>query len=181
MTAREYGQQVRVLVRKACPEFLSKDGSIKNTSMPAYNAALFRHFLVGLSAEEATLISRLKATTFETAIEELVREELLPGATGPPPEDSWPLKSSSHVRWASPIRTNESARQSGEGDGGRYPSAPRRSGPDGRTWPRAPRSASPGGREGAGPAGGRAVTSAEPAKRRSQAPEKTASLLVMRR
>ncbi|KAF0306555.1 Protein PELPK1 [Amphibalanus amphitrite] len=71
MKAREFGQQVRLLIRRACPEFFTKDGTVKSTSVPAYNAALFRHLLVGLSAEEATLISRLKANTFEEAIEEL--------------------------------------------------------------------------------------------------------------
>lgn len=161
--AREYGQQVRTLLRRACPEFLSKDGTVKNTSMAAYNAALFRHFLVGLSIEEAALISRLKATTFEAAIEELVREESLPVVAETPPEDIWPLEERlSHVRWASPIRTSEPARHNDAGAGGRHSSAPRfdpagraprSASPAGRAAPRAPRSASPPARRSVSPGG----------------------------
>ena len=144
MKAREYGQQVRLLVRRACPELFSKDGTVKHTSMSAYNATLFRHFLVGLSTEEAALISRLKATTFEEAIEELVREESLPSAGEAAPDGIWPSSgSASHVRWASPIRNGEPYRRGGATSGGRYSAAPRSASPAGRAPPRAPRSASP--------------------------------------
>ena len=163
--AREYGQQVRLLVRTACPEFFTKDGTVKNTSMPAYNAALFRHFLVGLSAEEATLISRLKATTFEEAIEELVREESLPRTEEAASDDNWPPSGSTgHVRWASPIR-DESYRRSGAA-GDRYSFAPRSASPTGRAQRSTPRSASPGDRA----APPRAPRSASPA-RRSASPD----------
>ena len=47
---------------------------MKTICVPAYKATLFRHFLVGLSSEEATLISRLRVTAFDAAVEELVRE-----------------------------------------------------------------------------------------------------------
>ena len=164
MKAREFGQQVRLLVRRACPEFFTKGGTVKNTSVPAYNAALFRHLLVGLSAEEATLISRLKATTFEEAIEELVREESLPRTEEAASDDNWPPSGSTgHVRWASPIR-DESYRRSGASPGDRYSSAPRSASPTGR----APRSPSPGGR-----APPRALRSASPA-RRSASPDSRA-------
>ena len=111
---------------------------MKNTSVPTYNAALFRHLLVGLSAKEATLISRLKATTFEEAIEELVREESLPSSEGAASDDNWPPSGSTgHVRWASPIR-DESYRRGGTTTGDRFPFASRSASPTDRAWPRAP-------------------------------------------
>ena len=45
--ARECGQLIRILVQRACPEFFSKEGTVKTICVPAYNATLFRHFRGG--------------------------------------------------------------------------------------------------------------------------------------
>ena len=105
MKAREYTQEIHILVRCACPEFFTKEGTVKTVCVPSYNAALFRHLLVGLTDEDRTLLSRLKVTNFSTAVEELVREESLADTAT---ADPWSTpRMASQVRRASPIRSEE--------------------------------------------------------------------------
>lgn len=133
LSAREYGQRVKALVRHACPEFFSGD-QVKKICVPAYEAALYRHFLVGLSPGETALLSRMKATTFETAIKELVREETLTDYSGD--GDTF---SAAHVargdrpavRWASPVRRDRPE----EHDWGERGSPPRERSRDSRARP----------------------------------------------
>ena len=80
LSAQSYGLKVRQLVRQACPELFGEDGLVKKICVPSYNAALYRHFLVGLSSEERCLLSRQKASTFEQCLSELTREESLEAA-----------------------------------------------------------------------------------------------------
>ena len=91
-----------MLVRQACPEFFTGDGHVKKTSTSAYNAALFRHFLVGLEAAETKLLSRLKVKTFEEAITELKREESLENSDAERSLDE-PSGRGGGVHWASPV------------------------------------------------------------------------------
>ena len=77
-TAAEYGLKAQQLVRKACPEFFDDNNQVKKICVPAHAAALYRHFLIGISDHEKRLLSRLKAGTFEACISELTREEALP-------------------------------------------------------------------------------------------------------
>ena len=110
LSAREYGQRVKTLVRQACPEFFS-GGLVKKICMPSHEAALYRHFLVGLSPAETSLISRMKAATFEAALSELVREETLADMTNV--DDTFltaPVARGNRptVRWASPVRWDRS-------------------------------------------------------------------------
>ena len=56
-TAAEYGLKVQQLVRKACPEFFNDDGQVKKIRVPAHGAALYRHFLIGISEQEKRLLS----------------------------------------------------------------------------------------------------------------------------
>ena len=100
LSAREYGLKIKRLVRLACPDFLGDDGRVKKICVPAYGAALYRHFLVGLSPTEKRLLSRLKAGTFDSCVEELTREENLQPA-------SEVALTSQRVRWSSletPVR-----------------------------------------------------------------------------
>ena len=128
MKAREYAQQIRILVRRACPEFYTKEGTVKTTCIPSYNAALFRHFLVGLEDDDRTLLSRLKVTNFAAAVEELVREEsLADAATSDPGPTS---RTAGQVRWASPIRSEETSTTPR-----RSASPTHRSASPGRAWP----------------------------------------------
>lgn len=103
MKAREYGQQVRRLVQRACPEFFQKNGQLKRTSASAHSAALYRHFLVGLNQDETALLSRMKVTSFGAAIDELVREESIAGAGMGAPAEPW-HQVHRGVHWASPLR-----------------------------------------------------------------------------
>ena len=80
LSAQSYGLKVRQLVREACPEMFGEDDQVKKICVPSYNAALYRHFLVGLSSEERCLLSRQKASTFEQCLSELTREESLEAA-----------------------------------------------------------------------------------------------------
>lgn len=80
LSAQSYGLKVQQLVRHACPELFDEKGLVKKICVPSYNAALYRHFLVGLSSEERCLLSRQKASTFEQCISELAREESLEAA-----------------------------------------------------------------------------------------------------
>ena len=80
LSAQDYGMKVRQLVRQACPELFGEDGQVKKICVPSYNAALYRHFLVGLSPEERCLLSRQKASSFEQCLSELTREEGLEAA-----------------------------------------------------------------------------------------------------
>lgn len=75
MPVLEYSLLIQGLVKKACPEFFDGDEAVKKICVPAYSAALFRHFLVGLSLDERRLLSRQGCTTFDDAVKELVREE----------------------------------------------------------------------------------------------------------
>ena len=75
MSVTEYALQVKTLVRKACPELFDQTGSAKKTCAPAYQAALYRHFLTGLAPEERLLLSRQGASSFDAAVRELTREE----------------------------------------------------------------------------------------------------------
>ncbi|KAF0302785.1 hypothetical protein FJT64_025152 [Amphibalanus amphitrite] len=79
MPVLEYSVLIRRLVRGACPEFFGDDGAVKKICVPAHQAALYRHFLVGLSTEEKILLSRQGVKSFDAAIEELRREELIGG------------------------------------------------------------------------------------------------------
>ena len=80
LSAQDYGLKVKQLVRRACPEFFSEEGQVKKTCVPSYSAALYRHFLIGLTIDEKRLLSRLKATTFDECLTELTREEGLQSA-----------------------------------------------------------------------------------------------------
>ena len=113
LSAREYGQRVKTLVRHACPEFFSEDGLVKKICVPSHDAALYRHFLVGLSPDETSLLSRMKATTFTAAMAELVREETLVDMTGTGEGDTFstaPVARGDRpaVRWASPVHWDRS-------------------------------------------------------------------------
>ncbi|KAF0314433.1 hypothetical protein FJT64_015107 [Amphibalanus amphitrite] len=94
MPVLEYSVLIRRLVRGACPEFFGDDGAVKKICVPAHQAALYRHFLVGLSTEEKILLSRQGVKSFDAAIEELRREELIGGL------DDGGLHHSRRVRWA---------------------------------------------------------------------------------
>ena len=110
LSAQEYGRKVKTLVRNACAEFFASDGQLKKICVPAYEAALYRHFLVGLSPDETALLSRMKVTTFENAITELVREETLADLVDEGSRHSSFANASVSredrpaVRWASPLR-----------------------------------------------------------------------------
>ena len=96
LSAQSYALNVRQLVREACPEMFGEDGQVKKICVPSYNAALYRHFLVGLSSEERCLLSRQKASTFEQCLDELIREESLEVA------EVTSAASGRHVRWGGP-------------------------------------------------------------------------------
>ena len=70
-----YALRIQQLVREACPEFFDQSGAVKRTCASSHEAALFRHFLVGLPDEDKLILSRQGATTFTAAVKELVREE----------------------------------------------------------------------------------------------------------
>ena len=93
LSAQSYGLKVKQLVRRACPEFFGEDGQVKKVCVPSYNAALYRHFLAGLSSEDRCLLSRQKATTFEQCLSEFTREEGLETA------EVTSAVSSRRVRW----------------------------------------------------------------------------------
>lgn len=89
-SALEYSLQIKRLVHEACPEFFDAGGQVKKICAPSYQAALYRHFLVGLSQEDKTLLSRQGVQTFDAAVSELIREESLP----------CPTEGRHSVRWA---------------------------------------------------------------------------------
>lgn len=95
LSAQDYGLQIKRLVRQACPEFFDGTGQVKKTCVPSYSAALYRHFLIGLTVEEKRLLSRLKATNFENCLAELTREEGLQSA------DMTNMVTARRVRWNS--------------------------------------------------------------------------------
>ena len=111
MPVLDYSVFIRKLVHDACPEFFDESGNVKKICVPAYQAALYRHFLVGLSAEEKILLSRQGAKTFDAAVDELKREELVSSSTADE------LHRSHRVHWA------ESAAVRAAG-GGRFASTP---------------------------------------------------------
>ena len=106
--AREYGVTVRRLIRQACPGFFGPNGQVKNICKPSYNAALYRHFVAGLDESDITLLSRLKVTTFEGAIDELSREESLQESMQAAREASSVGAAPRSVHWASPVRRETS-------------------------------------------------------------------------
>ena len=71
----EYALQIKTLVKKACPELFDQTGSVKKVCAPAYQAALYRHFLTGLTPDERLLLSRQGASSFDAAVRELSWEE----------------------------------------------------------------------------------------------------------
>ena len=79
MSALEFSLEVKRMIRLACPEFFDATGKVKNCCGTSYQAALYRHLLVGLSDQEKLLLSRQGVTTFEAAVDELLREEALNG------------------------------------------------------------------------------------------------------
>ena len=122
LSAQDYGLKVKQLVRRACPEFFNEEGQVKKTCVPAYSAALYRHFLIGLATDEKRLLSRLKATTFDQCLSELIREEGLcsaeisgdvaalrvrwhshDSAEREPTRGRWPASPDRRGRWNSPV------------------------------------------------------------------------------
>ena len=108
-TAADYSLKVQQLVRKACPEFFNDDGQVKKICAPAHGAALYRHFLIGISDEEKRLLSRLKASTFEACVSELTREEALPADRA----TETVTFSARQVRWSSQEREPAGDRSGG--------------------------------------------------------------------
>ena len=78
----EYATFIKELVRDACSEFFDRTGKVKSICVPAHNAALYRHFLIGLSSHEKILLSRQNVSTFDAAVDALRREETLVEAFG---------------------------------------------------------------------------------------------------
>ena len=78
----EYATLIKELVRDACSEFFDKTGKVKSICAPAHKAALYRHFLIGLSSHEKILLSRQSVSTFDAAVDALRREETLVEAFG---------------------------------------------------------------------------------------------------
>ena len=68
LSVAEYALQVKTLVKRACPELFDQTGSVKKICAPAYQAALYRHFLTGLTSEERLLLSRQGASSFDAAV-----------------------------------------------------------------------------------------------------------------
>ena len=93
----EYALQVRALVRDACPELFDQAGSVKKVCAPAHQAALYRHFLTGLTPDERVLLSRQGAATFDAAVRELTREEAVVQQSIPHSDQT---RRSLEVRWA---------------------------------------------------------------------------------
>lgn len=100
MPVLDYSVLIQRLVRDACPELFDESGLVKKICVPAHQATLYRHFLVGLSPEERVLLSRQGANTFAAAVDELKREESISHVGGE-------FHRSRSVRWAesSPVRT----------------------------------------------------------------------------
>ena len=90
----EYATCIRELVRDACPEFYDASGKVKSICVPAHKAALYRHFLIGLSPQEKLLLSRQNVSTFDAALDVLRREETLVEAFG---EEE--RRAGARVRW----------------------------------------------------------------------------------
>ena len=90
----EYATRIKELVRDACPEFYDALGKVKGICVPAHKAALYRHFLIGLSPQEKLLLSRQNVSTFDAALDVLRREETLVEAFG---EEE--RRASARVRW----------------------------------------------------------------------------------
>ena len=106
MSVLDYSLNVRRLVTEACPEFFDAAKGVKKTCVPAYQAALYRHLLVGLSSEDKRLLSRQGVASFDAAVRELTREERLAKScrddkkpTGP--TVSWDLGEASHCHGVS--------------------------------------------------------------------------------
>ena len=77
MSVIEYSLEVKRLIRSACPEFFDSNGKVKSCCGISYQAALYRHLLVGLNERDKVLISRQGAATFDAVVDELLREESL--------------------------------------------------------------------------------------------------------
>ena len=170
MSVIEYSLEVKKLIRSACPEFFDNTGKVKSVCGVSYQAALYRHLLVGLNDQDKILISRQGAATFEAAVDELLREEALQSGAGADVERPG-------VHWAECVAVEAGERRlpdrspsprdrreaSPEGRSGRRWMSPGRGGrPRGRSsgggWRNrggGPRGGSPGG-------GGRAGTPSPP-------------------
>lgn len=112
MPVLEYSLLIRRLVHNACPEFFDETDAVKKICVPAYQAALYRHFLVGLSSEERVLLSRQGVKSFDAAVTELQREESV----------SSDLHASRRVHWSE----TAAVRGAGGGRSASLPSSPRR-------------------------------------------------------
>ena len=141
MPVSEYSVKIRALVTDACPEMFDSAGCLKKICVPAYEAALYRHVLIGLSESERLLLSRQGAVTFRKAVDELMREEAVSETSA---EFRRSAAESLEVSWADPVAAEAGA--SGSGSGRVEARAARR-------W--RPRSSPPGSES----AGGRRVSS----------------------
>ena len=133
MSTLEYSLEVKKLVRSACPEFFDAKGKVKDCCGVSYQAALYRHLLVGLNDQDKLLLSRQGASTFDAAVKELLREEAL--------QQSCVDSERPSVHWAECIAVDSTR--------GRSETPPRRSA-DRAQSPRRYRDVSPGRREGGG-------------------------------
>ena len=96
MSVLDYSLHIQKLVAEACPEFFDATGVVKKTCAPSHQAALYRHFLVGLSPTDKCLLSRQGVTSFDAAVRELTREERLARSCGDHQQPTGPT-----VSWAS--------------------------------------------------------------------------------
>ena len=141
--ALEYATLIKELVRGACPEFYDSVGRVKTICVRAHKAALYRHFLAGLSTPEKLLLSRQNVSTFDAALDVLRREEALMEAFGG--EDR---RAGDRVQWADREMMSDSRRDADSSpvDDRRRRDSPRRDRDRGRpSVERARRGPSPGG------------------------------------
>ena len=141
LSVAEYALQVKTLVKRACPELFDQTGSVKKICAPAYQAALYRHFLTGLTSEERLLLSRQGASSFDAAVSELTREEAIAQLSA---AESGGTKQSLGVRWADPEVADGSRRaRSASRDRSGAPPGAERDERRRRSPPRSPRPVSP--------------------------------------
>ena len=91
----------------ARPEMFDTAERVKKICAPAYVAALYRHFLTGLSEPERLLLSRQGAVTFRKAVEKLFREEAVAETSA---EFRRSTAESLEVSWADPVAGRVGAR-----------------------------------------------------------------------
>ena len=96
MSVLDYSLHIQKLVVEACPEFFDATGVFKKRCAPSHQAALCRHFLVGLSPTDKCFLSRQGVTSFDAAVRELTREERLARSCGDHQQPTGPT-----VSWAS--------------------------------------------------------------------------------